>query len=269
MVAAPLTQRIFAVVALLFSLPACAGSLTFQLSLTGSQLTLTNRGDSSAYYPAVFRMIADGSWEPLAARAAPAELAPGARMQAVWPDMRPIEKLSDLERMQPTMISFFDQAGVGFGQISFFRTPLSAGSALKAGYASGSLQIDAPDSASPVRASWVLWPQEQGIRPIRLPVQFEHHPPPARRIEWRSQGRVPFRLDTGAGQPAVLLLHETALGYALQAVQGGGMQGKEQRAAWLDASARFYQAAWIALAIAAGTMLLRTFHWWRRRRTVA
>ena len=265
MVTALLARKAFAVVALLYSLSAVAGSLSFQLSLTGSQLTLINRGDSSAFYPAVFRMLRDGNWERLEATDAPAELAPGGRMQAVWPDTRPLEKLSELERMQPAMVRFFDQAGVGFGQISFFRAPLVAGARLKAGYASGSLRIDAPDSSSAIHATWVLWPQEQGIGPISMPVQFEHHPPPARRIDWRSQGGDPFQLDTGAGQPAVMLIHEMGRGYSLQGVPGGGLQGREQRAAWLDASARFYQAAWFALAIAAGAMVLRLARWLRRR----
>src|ERR1035437_895069 len=163
--------------------------------------------------------------------------------------------------MQPVMVRFFDQVGVGFGQISFFHAPPAAKTALKARYVSGALQIEPPDgvpSGVPsIRASWVLWPQEEGIRPIRLPVRFEHHPPPALRIDWRRQGRVPFQLDTGAGQPAAILIHETDQGYALQSVPGGGLQGREQRAAWLDATPKFYAASLIALAIAAGAMVVQ------------
>ena len=257
MVTAPLANLIFAVIALLCSLSASAGSLSFRLSLTGPQLTLVNQGDSSAFYPAVFRLLADGSWGQLAAAGAQAEFAAGARMQFAWPEMRPVEQVSELERMQPVMVRFFDQAGVGFGQISFFRAPPPAKTALRARYAGGLLQIEAPDGASAIRATWVLWPQEQGIRPIRLPVRFEHHPPPARRIDWHSQGSIAFQLDTGAGQPAVILIHETGQGYALQGVPGGGLQGREQRAVWLDATAKFYLAAVIALAIAAGAMVLQ------------
>jgi hypothetical protein len=246
-----------ALTALLLSLSAVAGSLSFRLSLTGSQLTVVNQGDSSAFYPAVFRMLPDGGWGRLEAASAVADLAAGARVQFTWPDMRPPEQASELERMQPVMVRFFDQAGVGFGQISFFHAPPAARTALKARYVSGALQIEPPDSVPSIRASWVLWPQEEGIRPIRLPVRFEHHPPPALRIDWRRQGKAPFRLDTGAGQPAVILIHDTEQGFAQQLVPDGGLQGREQRAAWLDATPMFYAASMIALAIAAGAMVLQ------------
>jgi hypothetical protein len=265
MVTAPLAKLMFAVTALLLSLSALAGGLSFRLSLSGSDLSVINQGDSSAFYPAVFRLLADGSWGKLEAIDAPAELAAGVRMQFNWPDTRPPEQLSELERMQPVMVRFFDQAGVGFGQISLFHAPPDAKSVLKARYVNSALQIEAPDGAASIRASWVLWPQEEGIRPIRLPLRFEHRAPPALRIDWARQGSLPFRIDTGAGLPEVTLLHETERGYALQSVSGGGLQGREQRAAWLDAAPKFYAASLIAVAIAAGAMVLQFLRRPRRR----
>ncbi len=252
----PLARLIIAISALLCSLSAAAGGVSFRLSLTGSQLTVINQGDSSAFYPAVFRMLADGSWESLQASAALAEMAPGARLQRTWPDSRPLEQVPELERMQPVMVRFFDQAGVYFGQISFLHAPPVAKTTLKARYVNGVLRIDPPDGMSSIRASRVLWPQEEGIRPIRRPVHFVHRPRPALRIDWRHQRGVPFQIDTGAGRPAAILLHETAQGYALQHVPDGGLQGREQRAAWLDAAPKFYAASLIALAVGLGAMLL-------------
>lgn len=254
---APLATLILAVTALLFSQSALAGSMSFGLSVTGSELTLINQGSGSAFYPAVFRMLPDGSWAQLEAIRAPAELAAGARMELNWPEPRSLEQVSELEAMRPVMVRFFDQAGVGFGQISFFSAPPDAKTALKAGYVDGALQIEPPDTVSSVRASWVLWPQEEGIMPIRLPVRFEHRAPPALRIDWSRKGRVPARLDTGNGQPAVVLLHETEQGYAQQFVPDGGRQGSEQRAAWLDATPKFYAASLIALVLAAGAIVLQ------------
>jgi hypothetical protein len=249
---------LLAVAALLLSQSVAAGSLSFHLSLTGSQLTVINQGDVSAFYPAVFRMLANGSWGQLEASGATAELPAGARLQLAWPDAHSSEKLSEIERVQPVMVRFFDQNGVGFGQIAFFSAPPAAKTALKAAYVNGALQIEPPpDAASSMRASWVLWPQEEGIRPIRLPVRFAHRPPPALRIDWRDQGRVPFQLDTGAGQPAVILLHETEQGYAQQYVPNGGLLGREQRAAWLDATPKFYAASLIALVLAVGAVVLQ------------
>lgn len=258
-------SAVLALAVLLLSLPAVAGSLSFRLSLTGSELTVTNHGDSTAFYPAAFRLLADGNWGQLEASGAPAELPAGARLLFTWPDARPLEQLSGLERMQPVMVRFYDQAGVGFGQISLFHAPPAAKSALAARYVSGALQIEPPGGASLIRASWVLWPQEEGIGPIRLPLRFEHRQPPAVRIDWQRQGKVPFQLHTGAGQPTAILIHETERGHALQHVPGGGLQGREQRSAWLDATPKFYVASMIALALGVGAMLLQLLARFLRR----
>jgi len=267
MMTSPLARLVFALTALLLPLSALAGSVSFQLSLTVPELTVTNQGNGSAYYPAVFRLLADGSWSQLAAVDKPAELAAGARMKLTWPELRPREQLPPLERMQPVMVRFFDQAGVGFGQISFFHTPPAAKTTLRASYAGGLLQVEAPDAVFSIAASWLLWPLEEGIRPIHLPVRFEHRQPPAQRIDWLRQGREPIKLDTGGAQPEAMLLHETGQGFVLQRVPNGGLQGREQRAVWLNATKTFYAAALIALALAAGFMLLQYLR--RPRRSAA
>jgi hypothetical protein len=257
MITARLTTLMLAVSALLCSASALAGSASFGLSLTGSQLSVINQGNIPAFYPAVFRMLADGSWVQLRASNAVAELLAGANLELAWPDARPLEEMPELERMQPVMVRFFDQSGVSFGQIALFHPPPTAKTALKAGYVNGALQIEPPDGVSSVRAGWVLWAQEEGIDPIRGPMRFTPQPPPAVRIDWSRDGRALRRLDTGAGQPAVTLLHETEQGYAQQFVPDGGRQGREQRAAWLDAAPQFYGASVIALVFAAGAMVVQ------------
>jgi len=267
MMTSPLAKLMFALSALLLPLSALAGSVSFQLSLTAPELTVTNQGNGSAYYPAAFSLRTDGSWSQLAAIDQPAELAPGAHARFAWPELRPREQLPPLERMQPVMVRFFDQAGVGFGQISFFHAPPRAKTKLRAAYVAGVLQIEPPDAVFSIRASWVLWPQEDGIRPIRLPLGFEHRQPPARRIDWLGQGKAPVQVDTGAGRPEVILLHETEQGYTQQLVPGGGLQGREQRAVWLNSTPKFYVASLIALALAAGLMLLQFLRRPRRSAT--
>jgi hypothetical protein len=258
MMIAPLSTLLLALTMLLFSHSALAGNMSFGLSMTGSQLTVVNQGNSSAFYPAVFRMRSDGSWVQLETVNVVAELAPGAHLELIWPDAQPAEEMSELERMQPVMVRFFDQSGVGFGQITFFNAPPASRTVLKAAYVNGVLLIEPPtDPASSVRASWVLWPQEDGINPIRLPVRFVHRAPGALRIDWRSRGRTPLRLNTGAGQPTVILLHETEHGYGQQYVPDGGLQGREQRVAWLDATPQLYAAALAALVFAAAAMVLQ------------
>ena len=248
---------LLALFALMLASTAFAGNVSFGLSVNGTELVVTNQGNTSAFYPAVFRLKPDNSWTQLKAVAAPAELAPGAHLQVVWPDTAGEEALSEIVRMQPLMVRFFDQAGVGFGQISFFRAPAPAPIPLKAEYVGGRLRIEPPEAGAFIGASWVLWGQEDGIRPIRQAVKLEHRQPPALRIDWQRQGREPFQIDTGAGLPAVTLLHQTVQGFFLQSVPDGGLQGREQRAVWLNSSAMFYGLAGLLLVLGVSALLLQ------------
>lgn len=238
-------------IAWLFAGGAGAGTISFDLALTGTKLAVTAKGDSTAYYPAVFRLLADGRWERLAPAPGtrpPAELLPGARIDLLWPEVRPLQDLAPIERLRPLLVRFFDQAGVAFGQLSFMQTPPAAAENLLAAYADGQLSVS-PPSGGRIHATWILWPQEEGIDPIRRPVSFEHRQPPARRIEWRS-GTDTQRLSTGAAQPAVVLVHQAATGLSLQNVARGVKQGRQQRSAWLDAQALLYALAALAAASA-------------------
>ena len=243
---------------------AFAGSISFQLSLTGTSLTLFAKGDSSAFYPAVYRMLADGRWErlALAVGASPvAELLPAAHIDFIWPESRPLASLAPLEQLRPLMVRFFDQAGVSFGQISFMHPPRPAGDTLAARYVDGQLEVMPPPTDA-IRATWIIWPQEEGIDSIRKAVSYDHVQPAARRVEW-IKGAAPVRLLTGAGQPMLLLLHETAQGLVLQTAGSGVVQGRQQRTAWLDGRNVFYGEALLALALA----LILPFAWRRKAST--
>ena len=243
-----------------FSGAAHAGNISFSLSSTGEQLTVVNTGDSVAFFPEVLALRADGSWQrlpPLAEQEAPTQIAPGQRLDLRWRESVPAV---GLEKLRATMVRFFDQAGVGFGQISFFNTPPETSAPSVAGYARGELRLARPNDAA-IAGSWVLWPQEEGIAGIRSAFHGFAAQPPARRIEWRSGGEL-VRIATGAALPAAILLHETAQGYRLQRVAAGWAAGRQQRAAWLDASRWFYALALAFAATAAGAVALRR---WRRQ----
>jgi len=241
---------------------AYAGNISFNLSLTGTNLVVTHAGDSIAFFPSALAMQADGGWNPLSPRtgkAALTQLAPGERMELVWPDARPLAQLSGVERLRPTMLRFHDQAGVGFGQISFFGSPPPAASTVPAEYAGGVLRLS-PPSGNAIHATWVLWPQEEGIDGIRGALKGDVVQPPAQRIDWRADSKT-TEYFTGAGLPSVVLIHETAQGYQLQRVAAGRPGGKQQRSPWLDASRWFYSLALAFLALAVGVVLWS----WRRR----
>ena len=231
-----------------FSPSVNAGNISFTISLTGTKLTITHQGGSLAYYPVVLRMLPDGQWQALDTMSGalpPADIGPGASLDWVWPEKRPLESLPSFERIQPMMVRFFDQAGVSFGQISFFNQPPAATETVQASYVNGKLVVKPPASSSGIRSSWLLWPQEDGIDPIRKPIQFAHSQPAAMHIDWQSGARQ-VSVDTGAAGPIAKLLHETSTGYTLQSLAGGNLRGRQQRTAWLDAQQWFYGAAILA-----------------------
>lgn len=232
-----------------------AGNVGFGLSLTGDKLSVTNQGNTSAFYPAAYRLLADGHWQQLMLAPGtrqPAELAAGAQIEFVWPDTRPLTALPPLEALRPVMVRFFDQAGAGFGQISFFNQPLIAEQILDAGYDGNKMKIAPPNdktaAGNPIRATWLVWAREDGIAPLRGAVEFRHLQPDARRIEWKP-GAKAQRFELGDGLPVAFLLHETVQGLRLQVVSGGNVQGRQQRAAWLDKNRLFaYLALWTGVA---------------------
>ncbi len=227
---------------LLMSLCAVAGNISFDLSFKGATLTVTHGGDGGVFYPAVFRMAADGRWEPLVNvnENLSAQFLPGDKLNVVWPAQLAQENFPAVTHLQAVMVRFFDQAGVGFGQISFFKQPLESDIALKT-YFSGDQLVIAPPEATDKRArvSWLLWPKEDGIGPIKSWVRFEHIQPPATRIEWLPDSKAHY-VKVGAGRPATILLHETEQGIVIQRIGSGGMQGREQRPAWLNAAVILY-----------------------------
>ncbi|CAN5767800.1 hypothetical protein BH11PSE12_BH11PSE12_33320 [soil metagenome] len=247
-----------ALLSLCLLLPAHAGNVSFGLSRTDSKLTLTNQGNTTAFYPIVLQLLDDGRWEPLALAAGiaqPAELMGGAVMDLHWPVTLPktpaqTNKYS-LANLHPVMVRFFDQAGASFGQISFFNQPEATADFFEASYINGQLVITPPDAnvITRIHASWLLWPQEEGIAPLSAAVVSATAQPAARRIEWHA-GMDKVRINLGAGQPAAILLHETAQGFVQQRLSGGGLQGRQQRAGWLNEIALFYNLS-LAAAIAA------------------
>lgn len=248
--------------ALCLAAPAIAGNIFFGLTREADKLVLVNHGDSTAFHPVVLRPLADGRWEELPrppGAQRPTALVAGDRLELQWPGAAGSPAL--FEAAAPLMVRFFDQAGAGFGQISFFNQPPPAFTPLEAAYVDGRLQITPPPPAAEIRASWLLWPQEEGIAPLRSPVNFAPVQPPARRIEW-GPGMETLRLDLGAGRPAATLLHETARGLELQMLPNGHTEARQQRGAWLRAGSVFYRAAWAALAAA---LIILFAHALRRR----
>jgi hypothetical protein len=241
---------------LLLALSAQAGNISFNLSINGNTLTLSNQGDSPAFGPSVLRLLDNGHWEvlqPAPGVKAPLEFKPQAQYQLTWPQRPAPASATSLETLQPVMVRFFDQAGADFGQISFFNQPQPAGDDLRleAGYVDGRLRV-APPKNPDLKASWLVAAHEEGIAGLTDALSPKSQPD-AVRIEWPASGEV-RHFDLGRGMPVVFLIHETTQGLRSQVVVSGRVPGRQQRATWLDRSKQFSIAALAALL--AGAALL-------------
>lgn len=241
--------RLMLLPTLMLAASAQAGNISFNLSINGDKLTLTNQGDSPAFHPEVLRLLENGHWEKLPAPAdsqVPVEFKPQAKLDLIWTARPAQNNPASLESLRPVMVRFFDQAGTSFGQISFFNQPLPADTSLMldAGYTDGRLQIKPPQNPA-IKATWLVWPQEEGIaalsRTLHMPAQ-----PDALRLQWGPDSKEQS-FDLGKGKPIAFLLHETPQGLRSQVVPIGRVPGREQRAAWLDRGDRFRSAAMFAL----------------------
>ena len=252
--------------AMLLALPSDATEdIAFRLSQEESKLSVTLLGSSSAYYPSVLRVRSDGVWERLPVFMGPiprVELRPGETFEMEWPARVHSNQIHSLEQAQPVMVRYYEQIGIGVGQIGFFYPPPKAEGLLVAGYKRGLLAIrGGPNQSGEVAATWVLWPHEDGVETALGPFGLDGTQPPARRIDWRSTtGEV--RIDTGRGQPEAILLHETAGGYLMQTVPGG-QRAPYPYALWIEAATALYRASLVALAIAVLTLLLQRMRPWR------
>ncbi|QEM68932.1 hypothetical protein FO488_12720 [Geobacter sp. FeAm09] len=232
----PLLSGIFMM--LVWESAAMGGTIKFDFEQKGAHCFVINRGDSAAYYPAMFQLDSSGQWLPLQSKPKRAELRPSLTMSALLLKSPDTAAQTSIERLGIVLIRFYDQAGVAFGQVGFLRPLPATPSAVTASYAGSRLRIAAPSGASAIRSTWLLIPHETGIAPVTHPVDFTHHQPPAVRIEWRNRAKVD--MDTGPAAPAVTLVHETPHGFSVQKILTHGGRKSEQRAAWLQIRRLFY-----------------------------
>ena len=254
-----------ALILLCLSGSATAGDIFFGLARSENRLILTNQGDSIAYYPQVLQLQTDGQWKALdypPGLQQPAQLKPGTPLELLW---SPLPGSGPVANTAPILVRFFDQAGAGIGQLSFFNRPPETTERLEIGYKGTTLQVQPPLPASRTKATWLLWGQEEGIAPLATStMDFKHRQPPAPRLDWQNVKEAQ-RFEPGRGRPLVVLLHETADGPLLQTVASQLLRGREQRALWLRQSDALLHTG-LATGIAALLVLsLGRIQRWKRK----
>lgn len=256
--------RFFAWMLVAIGHAAQGGSISFDLSHGKEGLTITNKGDSIAYYPEVFVLDIDGQWRLLAGAPPVSQIAP--LKKASW--RLAIERKSGdtIASLQPTMVRFFDQAGVSFGQVAFFGQPDMSGSkGLEARYGPAGLELKPPVVTEGIFATWVLAAHSDGIADVLGPGRSTHRPPLARRIDWSQESRI-VSLDTGKAHPPVVLIHETGSGPVRQDVASNIESRSDQRTGWLQSSKPLLTVAQLAAGAAIALMLYGFAMRWRKGR---
>lgn len=244
-------------IALAWISPVIAGTINFSFELRDNRCVVVNRGDSLAYYPAIFKLGHDGRWTALKTDRQPAELQPGGTLTITLEETSALNSsmgvgtgtvnfsntstLSNIDSLYPVMIRFFDQSGVSFGQVSLLRSPPESAYTVRAAYRGNRFRMYSPADKNKIQATWVLAPFEEGIAPIFRPMTFTHSHPAATRIDWKQQKKAD--VEIGTTRPAVFLLHETPDGLRLQSVKYIGAIIVQQRTAWLTMRKPLYGTA--------------------------
>lgn len=256
--------RLVTGILLVISLAARAGTISFDLSHGHQHLVITNKGDSTAYYPDAFALGADGQWQRLAGSPPVSQIAPS--RQARWQAAGERAGGAAIALLRPTMVCFFDQAGVSFGQVAFFTQPdMSGRKGLEARYSAAGLELKPPSAAEGITATWVLAAPSDGIAEILGPGRTSHRVPLARRIDWSvERGMSP--IETGASHPPVVLIHETGQGPVRQDVASDIGPRSAQRAAWLNWSGPLFVTAQLAAGAAMALLMYGAVMRWRRGR---
>lgn len=221
---------------------AIAGNITFYFELQDKQCVISNKGDSTAYYPVVYELDSGGQWFPLKTSLNSSELLPGGTLSAeLRTSTERLSNMPDIQDLRVVMIRFFDQAGVSFGQVAVLRSPPMSDHKIKAVYSGKHLKLSAPAGTHNITATWVIAPREEGITPALRPQSFAINQPPAIRIDWKKS--TVAEIKTGVTLPSAMLVHETSKGFTLQVVEKGKVKKTEQRASWLNIKKPFYAMA--------------------------
>lgn len=247
-------QYTLMVLGLFMQFPVHAEGVSFQLSKTAKILSLSLSGPGTTYYPAVFVLRQNGSWEQLAPLGKNSNtLSTGEIQRFVWNENRNSpESIASLDAL---MVRYFEADGVGLGQISFFNHPKTE-HLLRSEYSAGQLNLSAAtESQLMPKATWILAPHELGAAALTLPLQTRHSQPSAQRIDWSDQ-KLPTTLQIGDGRSEVFLVHETEQGFRLQIIPGNYLPNSELRSFWLNESNTLFGLAGITFLLAIVSLAL-------------
>lgn len=232
--------NLFALAFFLVSFCATADTIFFDLKEDGKSITMTQRGDGTAFYPHVFFLGAHGDWQVLAAPPSISQLAKGDSMRMDW---RPASNIHPSRALQ---IRYFDRAGASFGQLTFLANWPGLNTPFATRRESERLLLEA--TGNEVSSTWVLWAADEDERPSPNFNNPTRSPLPPLHLQWNGSSGNSRSLSYGAGQ--IVLLHELSAGtkrYATQYLPAMPVASSPFRPAWLDFGERYYAAALFAL----------------------
>lgn len=239
-------------------------TVVFDVSADERSLTITQRGDDTAYFPQAYFLDANGGWQHLTAARRHSQLA---KDEAARYEHRPVSVENPSGVLQ---IRYFDRAGFGFGQLAF--TAQWPGLTMPFQTQVDHERLGIKGLANDVVATWVLWTARDDARHDRF--DLPRPPAPALGLSWgerrdRDAGVVMGHEVVLPPSPGnVVLLHERepAEGvptFAVQQLPPLPDAPYPYRPTWLESSRWHYAMAIFFLGLALAGAIPT---WWRCRR---
>ena len=238
---------------------ALSGTVSFSVDFAPNEVVLTNTGSEAAYRLSLWTLDGSDKWQRVPVLLGNADyLEP---QQQVKGRRQLSGATSGLALGDPLLVMLFDKAGSRIVQLAWRQAPAAALATLPTQRHGSRVDIAAGNaSAANIVATYGITVPYAGVARLAQGFAVGEPPPDPLRHLW-ARGPA-MKLDTGAAQARVWLVHQTASGeLQLQTVVDGKARGFEQVPAWLTwvrrHGARYVQglAGLGALLLLAGLVL--------------